>query len=103
LAFSDINGRPETNLFVLQWFVNYNFGKGWALAIAPLNTANWDASSGQQWTVPLGLGITRTVVFNGQPMSLGLQYYHNVERPDTAAPNQLRFVLSLLFPTGKKK
>jgi hypothetical protein len=101
--FSDTNGSPETNLFVLQWFVNYNFGKGWALAAAPLNTANWDAESGQQWTVPLGLGITRTLVFNGQPMTLGVQYYRNLKRPDNAPANQLRFILSLIFPTRKGK
>ena len=35
--FSDVSGKPKTNLFVLQWFVNYNFGKDWALASAPLN------------------------------------------------------------------
>ena len=80
--FSDSNGSPETNLFVLQWFVNYNFGKGWALTTGPLNSANWNAESGQQWTVPLGLGISRTLVFNGQPMTLGVQYYRNVKRPD---------------------
>ena len=100
---TDANGSPETNLFVLQWFVNYNFGKGWAISAAPLNSANWDADSGQQWTVPLGMGIARTFVFNRQPMQLGAQYYHNVTRPDEAPANQLRFQLSLLFPLKKGK
>jgi hypothetical protein len=61
---TDAGGEPETNQFVFQWFVNYNFGTGWALASAPLNTANWDAEDGQQWTVPLGIGISKTTVFN---------------------------------------
>ena len=100
---TDANGSPETNLFVLQWFVNYNFGKGWAISASPVNTANWDAVSGQRWTVPLGMGITRTFVFNRQPMSLGVQYYRNVERPSGAPGNQLRFQLSLLFPLKKGK
>ena len=64
----------------------------------PIITANWDAEDGQQWTLPLGLGIARTTVFSGQPMSLGLHYYHNVVRPDAAASSQLRFMLVLLFP-----
>jgi hypothetical protein len=99
---SDAGGEPETNQLVFQWFVNFNFGQGWALSTAPLNTANWDAEDGQQWTVPLGLGITKTAVFNGRPMSLGVQYYHNVKRPDGAAATQLRFVVSLLYPMAKK-
>ena len=86
---SDVGDEPKTDLFVFQPFVNYNFGKGWALAFAPLITANWDASDGDQWTVPIGLGITRTTVFNGRPMSLGVQYYDNVERPDGSAGQQL--------------
>jgi hypothetical protein len=99
---TDAGGEPETNQFVFQWFVNYNFGKGWALASAPLNTANWDAEDGQQWTVPLGIGISKTTVFNGRPMTLGVQYYYNVKRPDTVAAAQLRFVVALLYPVAKK-
>jgi hypothetical protein len=42
-------------------------------------------------------------VFNRQPMTLGVQYYYNVKRPDTAPASQFRFVISLLFPTRKGK
>jgi len=96
--FSDHGGRPETNLFVLQPFINYNFGKGWALAFAPLLTANWDAPDGQKWNVPLGLGVTRTTVFNGRPWNVSVQYYANVERPDNGPGNQLRLVLAPIYP-----
>ena len=33
---------------LIQPFVNYNLGKGWYLVSAPILTANWDASSGDQ-------------------------------------------------------
>lgn len=95
---ADTGGDPDIDLFVLQPFVNYNFGPGWALAFAPLITANWNGDSGNQWTVPLGLGITKTTVFNRRPMSLGVQYYTNATRPDGAAGHQLRFAVSFLFP-----
>jgi hypothetical protein len=95
---SDAAGDPETDLFTLQPFVNYNFGHGWALAFAPIITANWNAPSGSEWTVPLGFGFSRTTVFNRRPISLGVQYYYNVERPDGAAGQQLRFLVSFLFP-----
>ncbi len=85
----------------MQPFINFNFGKGWALAFAPLLTANWDAESGNEWTVPLGFGISRTTAFNKRPMTLGVQYY-NVERPDGSAASQLRFAISLRYPKAKK-
>lgn len=100
-TFSDTGDDPENNTFLTQPFVNYNFGKGWALSFAPIITANWDAEDGDQWTVPLGLGVTRTTVFNRRPMTLGLQYYRNVERPDGAPADQLRFIVSLLYPAAK--
>lgn len=94
----DAAGDPETDLFTLQPFINYNFGEGWALAFAPIISANWNASDGNQWTVPLGLGISKTTIFNRRPVTLTAQYYYNVERPDGAPGQQLRFVMSFLFP-----
>jgi hypothetical protein len=94
----DSNGPPRTNLFLWQYFINYNFGKGWAIATAPSITANWDAPDGQQWTVPIGIGISRTLVFNRQPMTLGFQYYNNVKKPDNSSGTAVRFTLALFFP-----
>lgn len=93
----DNGGEPKTNAFLWQYFVNYNFGKGWALTTAPNITANWDAKSGQ-WTVPFGGGISRTLVFNRQPMTLGFQYYYNTKRPDNGASTTVRFVVAFIFP-----
>jgi hypothetical protein len=95
---SDTGGEPKTDLLVLQPAVNYNFGGGWAMSFSPAITANWDASAGNQWTVPLGLGITKTTIFNGRPMNVGLQYFANVKRPEGSAGYQLRFAISLLYP-----
>jgi hypothetical protein len=99
---TDNGGDPETDLLLIQPFVNYNFGKGWALVYAPVITANWNAPSGEEWTFPIGFGVSRTTVFNRRPMTLGVQYYSNVERPAGSAGQTLRFFVSLLFPTAKK-
>ena len=53
---------------------------------------------GQQWTVPVGGGITRVVVFKGQAMSLGFQYFKNVKRPDDGPGTQVRFNLAFIYP-----
>jgi hypothetical protein len=100
-TFADDDTDPEVNQFLVQPFLNYNFGKGWALSVAPSITANWDANPGQRWTVPLGVGLSRTTIFNGRPMNTGVQYYYNIERPDGAGASQIRFTLSLLYPTHK--
>jgi len=99
---TDTGGAPETNVFSWQPFVNYNFGTGWALSTAPVILANWDAPDGQEWTVPIGVGITKTTVFNRRPMNVGFQYYRNVERPDGSAGQSFRFIIALLYPTAPK-
>jgi hypothetical protein len=100
-TFADAGGDPRVNLLLVQPFINYNFGQGWALSTAPIITANWDAASGQQWTVPLGGGIVKTTVFNGRPMNIGAQYFYNVVRPDAAPASQFRLVVALLYPSKR--
>jgi hypothetical protein len=100
-TFSDNAGAPEVNQFLLQPFVNYNFGKGWALSSSPVITANWDAPSGEVWTVPLGVGVSKTTAFNRRPMSLSMQYYHNLDHPTASAGDQLRVQISFLYPSAQ--
>jgi hypothetical protein len=73
----------------------------YAIAFAPIISANWNAPDAEEWTVPLGIGISRTTVFNRRPISLGVQYYYNVERPEGSAGQLLRFTVTPLFPTAK--
>jgi hypothetical protein len=94
--------QPEVNSLTFQPFINYNMADGWALGFSPIITANWDAPDGEEWTVPLGLGITKVTAIGSRPVSLGIFYYNNVERPAGATKTQIKFAVSLLFPKGRK-
>ncbi len=93
--------NPAVNSMLVQPFVNYNFGKGWALSTAPNITANFSATPGQAWTVPLGLGLTKTFRLATTPMQFGVQYYSNIVKPNLAPSTQLKVVLSFLFPVKR--
>jgi hypothetical protein len=97
-SFAGSSGRPEVNSFFSQVFVNYNLPKGWFLSSAPIITANWEAASGEQWTVPVGGGIGRVTKFGKQPVSITAQAYYNAVRPTGSAEWQLRLQFALLFP-----
>jgi len=90
--------RKDVHQMVIQPFVNYNLPKGWYLTTSPLATANWKASSGQKWTVPLGGGFGRVFHVGHQAMNAQLQAFGNAAHPDGAADWSLRFQLQLLFP-----
>ena len=93
-------GRPAVNQMTVQPFVNYNFpdAPGRYLSFAPLVTANWQADSGQRWTVPLGLGIGQITRLGNQPVNVQAAGYYNVERPDGAARWQVRLQVQFMFP-----
>jgi len=98
----DTGGPPKVNNLFVQYFVNYNFGKGWALTTAPSITADWTIHTGQKWTVPFGAGIGRTIVFERQPINFGFQYYYNPVRPDSSTSTTVRFFFNLLYPQRPK-
>ena len=96
-------GRPDVNQVTLQYFVNYNFKKGWYLSSSPILTANWNASSGNVWVIPFGGGGGRVVKFGAQPFNINVQLFGNVVHPAGASPWGLRIQIALLFPKVPKK
>jgi len=88
----------EINLFTWQYFINYNFPSGWYLTSAPIITANWEASSGNKWTIPFGGGFGKIFKIGNRPVNLTVQYYKNVETPDVGADSQFRLAFTLLYP-----
>jgi hypothetical protein len=99
---SDLN-KPAVNQFLFEWFVNYNMKKGWYLLMAPINTANWRATSGNVWTVPLGGGVGRIMKLGFQPVNLNLQFYGNAVYPTGTSPWTMKFTMAFLFPKLSKE
>ncbi len=98
---SGYNDAPNVNIFSGQIIVNYNMEGGWFLTSAPVITANWNAESGNQWTVPLGGGLGRIFKIGKQPVSMQVQGFYNVESPDDASDWAMQATLKLLFPKKK--
>jgi len=90
--------RADVNFFLMQYFVNYNFPSGWYLTSAPIVTANWEADSGNKWTVPFGGGVGKVFSIGRQPININTQVFYNVETPTNGARWQWRFQIQLLFP-----
>jgi len=90
--------RANVNFFLMQYFVNYNFPSGWYLTSAPIVTANWEADSGNKWTVPFGGGVGKVFSIGRQPININTQVFYNVETPTHGARWQWRWQIQLLFP-----
>ena len=75
-SFAGDDDRPDVNQFLLEPFVNYNLNQGWFLLTDMVMTANWDAHSGQRWTIPVGGGFGRVFKIGNQAINSRLEYYY---------------------------
>ncbi|MFZ0826709.1 MAG: neuromedin U [Verrucomicrobiia bacterium] len=82
----------------IQPMVIYHLPRGWYLASVPVITADWEADSGNRWTVPVGGGVGKIVKVGRRPLNLQLQAFYNVERPHDGPDWQLRVQILFLFP-----
>jgi hypothetical protein len=94
---------PDVNQFLFQYFINYNLQKGWYLTWQPTLTANWEATNGGRWVVPVGGGIGRIMRLGFQPVNLGLQFYGNAVHPPGGSPWSMRLSIAFLFPKKPKQ
>jgi len=90
--------RSDVKQMTLQYFVNYNLKKGWYLSSAPVVSANWKASSGNVWTVPVGGGLGRILRLGLQPVNISAQFYGNAAHPSSGSPWGMRLQIAFLFP-----
>ena len=68
--------RPDTSQLNLQPIASLFFGDGWSMGYSGNILANWKASAGDVWTVPIGLSVAKVVKLGRLPVKfeLGLQY-----------------------------
>jgi hypothetical protein len=92
------SSRPSINLFSFQYFINYNFKKGWYVTSQPTITANRQPGSRFSWTIPFGGGAGRVFNIGKQPVNATLQAYMNAKTPQYLSDWQIQFGLSFLFP-----
>jgi hypothetical protein len=89
--------RTKYNMFLVEPFINYNFGDGWFAFSDPSITANWEAK-GTKWTVPVGGGAGKIVKLGGKlPIKLEVGVFYNVVKPTGAGHWFLNTSLAIIF------
>jgi len=87
-------GQPDPpsdfNFLSLQGFYFLNFPGGWQVGGTPIISADFEAKSGDKWTVPIGLGVFKTQLFKigkgMMPIKFGWEIEYVWQRPDTFGP-----------------
>jgi hypothetical protein len=97
-SIGGLDDRQNVHQFLMQPFVDYNFSHGWYLASSPIVTANWRATSGNKWTVPVGGGGGKILHIGRQAVNAYIQAFDDVVRPHEGGTWTLRLQVQLLFP-----
>lgn len=73
----------DTSITSLQYFLFYGLGNGWQIGTGPTMTYNWNAVSGEEWTVPFQLAVAKTTAIGTQVIKFNLSAEKNVVRPSS--------------------
>lgn len=93
-SFAGDSHRADTDQLLVRGAFRRQLGEHWYLVSAPIITANWNASSGDRWLVPLGGGLGRKFELAGTQWAASVQGYTNVVRPTGAPTWTIRLTLT---------
>lgn len=74
--------RDDVNMTNIQTFYYWSIDETTSIGAGPNIIANWEQDSDNTWTVPVGIGVSKTFQFGKIPVRFGLEYHHTVIEPD---------------------
>jgi hypothetical protein len=96
-SFAGDAERRSVNATFLQPFISYTTKTKTTFGLNTESTYNWNDN---QWTVPLNVSVSQLLRIGRLPVSLAVGGRYYAEGPSGAPEWGLRFVITLLFPTG---
>jgi hypothetical protein len=82
-SFAGDDGQQDTSFTDFQYIIRYMLPKAWSVGAGPSITYNHEAEADDRLTLPIGLGVTKTVRFGKMPVKLRAEVHYSVIRPDS--------------------
>ena len=93
------NEGEEASVTGGQYFYTFNLANAWQISAQPTWSYNHKAAEGDRLALPVGIGVSKTVIAGKTPWKLSLQYWYYVASPDTFGPrHQVRFQVAAVVP-----
>lgn len=86
----NIGGSSEgyTALTLLQPWYWFNVGKGYQVGGSPVIEFDWSQDkSDEAWTVPINLGVAKTIMMGGMPVKFKFEGIYYIVQPDSFGPH----------------
>jgi len=82
-SFAGDDQYEDASFTDFQYIVRYLLPRAWSVGAGPSITYNHKAEADDRLTVPIGLGVTKTVRFGKMPVKLRAEVHYSVIRPDS--------------------
>jgi len=103
-SFAGSDTRSDVNTTNLQVFYYYSINPTMSIGAGPNIIADWEQNSSNRWTLPIGIGINKTVQLGRVPTRFVLEAYYSAVRPDDVGSDwSLRFIIIPSAPSAKFK
>jgi hypothetical protein len=102
-SFAGDDDRKSTSQLNILPLIYCFFGDGWSVGYSGAILADWKASSGEKWTVPLGLSLAKVVMFGILPVQIQIGGQYFVERPTGGPKWNLQLQITPVIPRLIKK
>ena len=78
----------------LQYVIRYALPNAWSIGMGPTLSIDWKAGNDDKVTLPVGLGLTKTIRIGSMPVKLRAEVHNSVIRPDTFG-NEWTFIIRI--------
>ncbi len=78
----------------LQYVIRYALPNAWSIGMGPTLSIDWKADNDDKVTLPVGLGLTKTIRIGSMPVKLRAEVQYSVIRPDTFG-NEWTFIFRI--------
>jgi len=89
--FAGDDDRSDVNMTNLQYLYYWSLNETTSVGAAPNIIINWEENSDNALTLPVGLGINKTVQMGKVPVRFGAEAFYSVIRPDDIPGTEWNF------------
>jgi hypothetical protein len=101
IADATKDSRPDVNRTFIQPFLAYNTPHGVTFTVQSESTYDHEAASGEKWTVPVNLLVSKVSRFGPFPFSMAGGWGYFVDSPSIGPDRKIRIAFTILLPRGK--
>ena len=91
VSFAGSDNRDDVNMTNLQYLYFWSLSDTMSVGAAPNIIVNWEESGTNRFTIPVGIGINKTVQLGKVPVRFGVEVFYSVWQPNNIPSTEWNF------------